>query len=109
MKAARVRVRLKGGAYLHVLPLVMDPNTAQVLADVRATLNNHGTPVAGFAFVVWDNEGGSTSAWSRFARCPIPTPLIPEFLRTRMVLAIAGRWAAEDVNASWGIPPDGAS
>ena len=101
------RVRFKAGGELHLLRPAVQEGRARVERQVRTLLDamDDDGDVAGFAVVVWDKDGASAcSHWHGPDSC-VPVPLIPEFVRNRLLLGIGVGWTIDDVNEQWGHPP----
>lgn len=102
------RVRLKSGGEVRLLPLVRHEGRDAIMRSVRACLDEQVDP-AGFAFVVWDADlSSSASHWSG-PGSGIPSILIPDFIRNRLLALQIERWTIDSVNQSNGYPPDDAS
>ncbi len=107
------RVRFKSGGEVRVLPPpVVDPVRREAEEGLRRMLDcpNAGRP-AGYAMVLWDAKGGSQCGyWSGPGPTwPVPQVMIPDYVRARLLLAIATQWSKEDTRQMMGFPPDGAS
>jgi hypothetical protein len=117
MKVARTKltnIRLKSGARLFVLPQDKDgagrkrieEGVAKTIQDHFAAYDSDKQAAGGFAFVVWSRDGGSTCNGVNIDGC-IPQTLIPDFVRARLLLSTACKWAVEDVAEMMrGNPPD---
>lgn len=98
-------VRFKRGGEVRVLRPHVDKDHGASLKAIRAVIDQQGTDFAGYGFVAWGADGGSSCTWWQRNGYPIPTPLIPEFVKTRLVLGIGVRWTLEDVNEALGFTP----
>lgn len=88
-------------AELHALPTPdKTPERVQVDIEVKHVLDTHSahdSDIAGFAFMVWDKEGASTVKALRFTGA-IPTILIPDFVRNRLLAETSEDWTIETIN-----------
>ena len=112
-KSARVTirtVRFKSGGEVRLLRQpVVDAVRATAERSLRTMMDaDRDTQPAGYAMVVWDTDGGSQAAfWSGPGPTwPVPTALIPDFAKARLLLGIASQWANEDIKEALGFPPD---
>ena len=83
-------------------PANTDPGRARFLEDLHEQLGYFEGKVAGYAFVVWDEEGGSSA--SAVGTCTIPGILVPDFVRNRLLAYKIEDWTIETVNKSWKPP-----
>ena len=78
-----------------------DENRQAIEQAVRAVLDAHGFDLAGFAIVVWGEQGTSTADMR--TRSPektgvvIPSILVPDFVRNRLLGMKIEQWAVETV------------
>ena len=63
----------------------------RLLSVLDAALDDKCTP-GGYAVVVWDHSGAS-AAFCSDINGPVPKALIPDYVRNRLLLAIAEQWA----------------
>lgn len=94
------KVTLKGGCHLVVLPSPYEARRKEMDARISDALSAHGTDLAGFALVVWDETGGSTTA--SYSGGGIPSILVPDFCRARLLAHRIESWTIETVNKQWG-------
>lgn len=108
MTAARVairRVRFKSGGELRLMPDRRDAGRAKIESLIREALDAQGE-VVGFALVAWDTGTRSVStSWSG-ASNPIPSVLMPDFVRNRLLAECIGTWTIDIINEAHGFPPD---
>ncbi len=97
------RVRLKDGPTVHILPSPEEASRARCLKSIRNTIDKAGD-IAGFAFVAWDPQGASICTFN-VTRSNIPSILVPDFVRNRLLAERISSWTIEDVNEQWGGPP----
>lgn len=107
MSAVRIgRVRLKSGGEVRLLRPEVDANRGKAERFIRETLDQHpGSELAGYAFVTWGPDGGSTCTQWVGPGSTIPTILIPDFVRNRLLAATAVSWTIQDVNEQLGFSP----
>ena len=72
---------------------------------MRECLDNTGD-VAGAAFVVWSADNGSSAMMFAGADSRIPSILIPDFVRNRLLAVKIIDWTKDDINTSNGFSPD---
>jgi hypothetical protein len=110
-RVARTRcgkVTLKRGGSLQLLRKPVSPERGCVEAELRRVLDNHTNAagdrnVAGFAFVVWDGEGGSTAGMELYTvegGKTIPGVLVPDFVRNRLLAGKIEQWTLNTINES---------
>jgi hypothetical protein len=100
-RIARLRVRSvrmkNGGASIRVLRDTYD-YAADVRGQVLECLSAQGPDIAGFSFVVWGRDGGSTCAARANMRSQIPPIMIPEFVKARLMAEEIVKWSVEAVD-----------
>ncbi len=98
-RIARLRirsVRMKaGGAKISVIRSEDVDYTASIRSRVEKCLDAQPNPV-GFAFVVWSNDHNSVADAANY-RSNIPTILIPDFVRNRLLAERIVDWAVEEM------------
>lgn len=100
--ALRLRsVRFKNGGYIRKL------NGPSRDDDVRFAKKRFGQlldaypdPIAGFAVVVWGPDNGSVAILSVNKRSKIPSIMVPDFVRNRLLADQIETWAIQDFQAS---------
>jgi len=102
------RVRFKSGGEVHLLQPTQDRGRAHVERQVRDCLDMTDD-VAGAAFVVWSADGGSTASIYTSSASRIPSILVPDFVRNRLLAMKIIDWTIDDINTSNGFLPDDAS
>lgn len=91
------RVRFHDGRTLEVLHNNKSEDYAIITGHVAASTDimlKHGD-IAGFAFVVWDREGGSIVCVKLKDSCTIPGILVPDFVRNRILAEKIQEWTIE--------------
>ena len=97
------RVRYKaGGAQLVLLQAPEERSRQRCLQMVRETVDA-AEDVGGWAFVVWGPDGASVAAVG-VPRSNIPSILVPDFVRNRLLAYRREDWTLETVNDQWGAP-----
>ncbi len=104
-RIGRVRPKDKS-AELVILPAFDDRNRAEILRRVRIVLDCQTSGYAGFAFVVWGPDNGSTC--DAMGSEMMPSILLPDFVRSRLLAARFLQWAHEDMLDALGYPNDSA-
>ncbi len=92
------RVTLKGGADLRILRGGGDPQRARIDEHVRLALDGMGAGIVGFAFVVWGDDNGSVAVAENFEGSRIPSILVPEFVRNRLLARQIEIWTLDDID-----------
>lgn len=104
MNAARTRigrVTLRGGADLRIFPGVENTDRRYVERDMRVVLDAHcriDPAIAGFALVVWSPDGTSTCMSRINESNMIPSILVPDFVRNRLLADRIERWTIDTIN-----------
>jgi hypothetical protein len=93
-----------GGADVRVL---RQPSTEKIVrADVEAVIRAQGEAIAGFAFVVWGADGGSTCGFRNFGNSPVMAPLLGDFVGKRLYAELVERWTRGGLREEDGwLPP----
>jgi len=102
-RIARWRPKASPLTEIVLLPPPADKRRAEILGRVRSRLEGV-RDFAGFAFVVWERDGASSTAqhvWSG----AVTRMAVPDFVRERLAAETILQWAAEDVREMLGIPP----
>lgn len=93
-----VRVRPKRGQKVELLyvPLAEDHKPQLIRDDVERLLSEHrwSRPIAGYAIVMWDEEmlsNGEMRVWNN----PIPSMLVPDFVRNWLLAHRTEEWTIE--------------
>ena len=113
MKQGYMRLRSvwykDGRGELRVMPDHRANDKALVERRIRALLDSHHAhaDTAGFAIVVWGADGSSTCDLGAGKRSNIPTILVPDFVRNRLLAAKIIDWAMDDICGP--SKPDGAA
>jgi hypothetical protein len=99
-RIARLRVRSvrmkNGGASIRLLRADNRDYHANIRKRVDLCLQNYNEDIGGFAFVVWDTKNDSCADGANY-RSTIPTILIPDFVRNRLLAERIVDWAIEEV------------
>lgn len=76
-----------------------DGNSRRAYAMTRAreVIAGHGTDLAGYAVMAWTKDGTSTCDSANLAG-NIPTILIPDFVRNRLLAHRIEEWTLEEIN-----------
>lgn len=70
-------------------------NNRQAVEDhIRGCLDPQGPDIAGFAFVVWGSDMRSTATLQVWEN-PIPSALVPDFVRNRLLADRIETWTLE--------------
>lgn len=98
-RVARIRIRsvkFKSGGEIRLLRLP-DPEDARRFAENRAkkVIDAYQGLVAGFAFVVWGADGGSTALVSVNEASNIPSIMVPDFVRNRLLAERIEAWTLD--------------
>jgi hypothetical protein len=109
METARTRiVNVKPKFALIQLDKAQNSRTISYVQEkLKQTIEAHsdnGGFVAGFAFVIWDKDGSSTANAGNL-HGNIPSILIPDFVRNRLLASVIEKWTRDAVNESFGLPP----
>ena len=105
------RVRLKAGGELRLLHHDRKPGADRTMRAMRDMLEQPDD-VAGYALVLWTEDGSSSAATWCGPDSQVLIPLLPDYARNRLMLVIACRWSLEDVCEAMDvtmIDPDDAS
>lgn len=65
-------------------------------SDAAEVFRKHGDNVAGFALVIWGSDGGSTCDAQVADGSSIPTILVPDFVRNRLLAQRIEQWTLDD-------------
>ena len=87
-------VRFKSGGFIRSMPSTDAADHAYARSRIAEGLQTQGA-VAGFAFVAWDGAGRSTSITHVKNGSMIPTILVPDFVRNRLLAERIERWTVE--------------
>jgi hypothetical protein len=90
-------VRFKNGGELRLLPSLRRLTSDVVGASIDKHLAAHGGDIAGYAFVVWGADMGSTVVLD-VDRNPIPSALIPDFVRNCLLAYRIETWTLETLS-----------
>jgi len=114
MNIARTRirnVRLKPVDNVAPIAAAVDLDRRYIEQDIRDVLDAHSgagfgsNDFAGYAIVVWSRDGSSTCS----ARCnehsQIPTALVPDFVRNRLLADRIERWTSDAILRRLGYNP----
>lgn len=107
MTTARVRigrVTLKRGGRIELLREPANADRGAIEAHLRETIDAHGQDFAGYAVVFWSSDGGSTADLRLGSNSKIPSILVPDFVRNRLLALQVERWTIDSVNNAWGFP-----
>lgn len=91
VRIGRVKLKRDGKVVLLRKP---EDHRAAIADCVNSILNGHGTDIAGMAFVVWGSDMQSTADMKVFGN-PIPTMLVPDFVRNRLLAERIETWTLE--------------
>ena len=84
-----------------IVNLPVDEDLKYVLDMVRRVMLPHkGQEVAGCTFMVWNVDGSSTCQTDIKDGSRIPSILVPDFVRNRLLAERIERWAVDAVNAN---------
>lgn len=92
-------VKFKTGGELRVLPTKRRDARRYVEDYVRQVLDAQGTDITGFAFVVWGADLSSSADLASGDGSPIPSILIPDFVRNRLLARKIEDWTREGLGA----------
>lgn len=99
-KVARMRVRavrFKNGGEVRLLRFpTAEDDRRFVEAQIKRALDSHPDRVAGFAFVVWGPDNGSVATQSANDLSRIPSIMIGEFVKNRLLASTIERWTMEN-------------
>lgn len=96
-KVARLRlrsVRLKsGGGEIRVLHGTTREDEARYAENrMQRVIDAHAERIAGFAIVVWAPDGASTALTVANETSRMPSILVPDFVRNRLLADTIERW-----------------
>ena len=91
------RVRFKSGGELHLLPDRRDAVRGRVERNIRDALDTQDD-IAGYAFVAWGANSDSTTTHWAGSQSAIPTILIPDFVRNRLLASQIIKWTLDSVS-----------
>ncbi len=98
------KVKLKNGPEIVRLP-EQHRRDEKVVRDVFngmiAAMDN-ADPIAGYAIVLWDREGRSIANFGAREGSPIPTILIPDFVRNLLLARRIETWTIDTINEQVG-------
>lgn len=95
-------VKFKNGGEVRVIRHETNEDRKVVEQGLRNVLNNHSeSDIAGFAIIVWGTDGGSTVSLGRNDKSQIPSILIPDFVRSRLLAEKIEQWTIDTVNNQW--------
>jgi len=102
VNAAKVRigkVTMKGsGMEVHRPDFTKDAEgRAAFLRKAREVIDALGDPVAGWAIMAWLPDGSATVDLAVLDRSCIPSSLVPDFVRNRLLLERAYQFVAEEI------------
>ena len=96
-RVARLRIRSirmkNGGATVRILQHDNHQDAISVREWVDDCIMAQNDDIAGFAFVIWGKDGGSTCAVKTNSRSRIPGILVPEFVKSRLSAEQILDWA----------------
>lgn len=92
------RVRYKNGKQIEVFrsPTPEDDRRF-VEARIREVLDGHNDRIAGVAIVVWAPDSGSTALMSVNNSSAIPSILVPDFVRNRLLAERIEAWTIDAI------------
>jgi hypothetical protein len=96
------KITLKRGGSVELLRVPVSLDRKRVEMQFRILLNNHGEDIAGFAIVVWGSDLGSTAVSLLTPVNTIPSMLVPDFVRNRLLAQKIEEWTLDSVNEQWG-------
>lgn len=94
----RIRsVRMKnGGATVRILRGDEHDYAEDVRLKIDKCLRAQGSDIVGFAFVVWGKDAASTADAANWGG-QIPTIMIPDYVRNRLLAERIVEWAVEEM------------
>lgn len=101
------RVRFKSGGEVHLLRPARDRGRAHVERQIRDCLDQTDD-LAGAVFVAWSADSGSTAAMFTGPASRIPSILVPDFVRNRLLAMKIIDWTMDEINTQRGFTPDDA-
>ncbi len=83
-----------GGGEIRVLRGTTREDEAQYAEDrMRSLIDAHDTRIAGFAMVIWAPDGASTALTVVNEGSKIPSIMVPDFVRNRLLADTIERWS----------------
>lgn len=68
-----------------------------MVSRVKDVLATHDGPVAGFTFTCWDEDSRSTTTTVVGLASRIPSALVPDFVRNRLLADLIETWTLQDL------------
>lgn len=92
----RVRsVRFRDGRELVRLRPPTDDDRQHIERRIRYVLDSHRKDYAGFALVIWASDGASSCDLGCSTGSQIPTILVPDFVRNRLLAERIETWTLD--------------
>lgn len=96
-------IRFKNGGEIRLLPIpASDLEPAYAKERIGRVVDALAGPVAGFAIVAWGPDGKSTALMHTTKASLMPSMMIPEFVRNRLLADQIERWTIESVREDEG-------
>ena len=108
MDAARTRIgkiTLKRGGAVQLLRRPVSVERQCIEQDIRDVLDAHGGDFAGYAIVVWAPNSDSTASARSGQDSRIPTIMVPDFVRNRLLAERIEEWSVRAVMRKLGYTP----
>jgi hypothetical protein len=103
MKVGTLRlrsVRFKNGGELRLLPTQTREDDVRFVRErVERVIDTHTGRIAGVALVVWAPDNSSTVTLSVNDSSKIPSIMVPDFVRNRLLAERIESWTLDDIAA----------